>query len=211
MCPVFVLWGRNTVVIWDKSVVDNQGHAMTQVKPVVGNQDQVMTLEKPVDNRGHAMTRERPVVDSQGQDLEDDLVKQTQEKFALYPNRMAEDLTLRGGDSIIFIEDRNVQQSKPDSKLMSGGGNVPVGGSANEVPDDSTSRPVATVADPTRCVWAIISCCSPGSNRIRHPCFELLGCPGPFWDTNPCNERMTGAAIKVAGEFYSNGKFVKKV
>lgn len=179
---------------------------MTQAKVLVDNQDQVITHEKPAGNQGHALTREKPVVDNQGQDLEDDSVKQTHEKFALHPKGLVEELTLGGDDSIVFIEDRNTEHREYDPKRVPGGGGVSDVSSVNVVPVDSTSRPVGTVADPTRCVWAIISCCSPGSNRVRHPCFELLGCPGPFWDTNPCNKRMIGAAVKVAEEFYSSGK-----
>lgn len=247
--PALLLWKDNTVVTWDKSLVDNQDRAMSLKKPVVDYQGYALTQGRPLDSHGHAKTREGPVVDNQGhamsrngpvvdsqdhvmtrekaivgfqgqvtkrdksvidnqgQDLEDDSVKQTQQKYVLYPNRWTEELTLRGGDSITFVEDRKIQQSERDSKLISGRGNVCAGNRANEVPYDSTSSPPATVRDPSRCVWAIISCCSPTSNRVRYPCFELLGCSGPFWDTNPCSEGMTGAAIKVAGEFYSSGKY----
>jgi hypothetical protein len=92
-------------------------------------------------------------------------------------------------------------------KHVSGGGHVLVGNRTNDISAGSANTDLPTVADPSRCVWAIISCCSPGSSNVRNPCFELLGCPGPFWDTNPCNERITGAALKVVGEFYSNGKW----
>ncbi|XP_067010601.2 uncharacterized protein hdly [Anabrus simplex] len=56
---------------------------------------------------------------------------------------------------------------------------------------------------PSKCVWAIISCCTPRSNVIRHECFELLGCQGAFWDVNPCDGRITQSAVKLALNFYS--------
>lgn len=56
--------------------------------------------------------------------------------------------------------------------------------------------------EPSRCVWAIVACCSPGSKNIRYACFELLGCPGAFWDLNPCEERVVMAAANTALQFY---------
>ncbi|XP_075217492.1 hadley [Lycorma delicatula] len=57
--------------------------------------------------------------------------------------------------------------------------------------------------EPSRCVWAIVACCSPGSRDIRYSCFELLGCPGAFWDVNPCDEKVVMAAANSALNFYS--------
>lgn len=60
-----------------------------------------------------------------------------------------------------------------------------------------------TSSEPSRCVWSIIACCSPGSRNIRYACFELLGCPGAFWDVNPCDDKVVMAAATVALNFYS--------
>lgn len=55
---------------------------------------------------------------------------------------------------------------------------------------------------PSRCIWAVISCCSPVSTNVRYACFEQLGCPGSFWDQNPCSREITAAALNVAQRFY---------
>jgi hypothetical protein len=221
--------GHNTVTTRDRTTVDNenqaktredpvvdcQNQAVTRENPIVDNQNKVMTLENPViDNHNYTMTRETPVVDnqnypmarentvvvSQDQNLEDYSFKHMQPKCSSCPHRGTEELTHRGGDSTT-----SVQQGESDDKHVSGGGDL-VGNRTNHISIGSTSKLLPTAADPSRCVWAIISCCSPGSSNVRNPCFELLGCPGPFWDTKPCNEKITGAALKVVGEFYSNGK-----
>jgi hypothetical protein len=203
----YIFSGHNTVPTRDRSLVDNHNHLMTRENPVVDNHNHLMTRKNPVvDNQNHAMTQENPVVVNQGQNL-DDSFKQIQPKCSLCPHRGTKELTHRGGDSVTSVKDRDVQQGGSDIKHVSGGGSVPLGSRTNDVPAGSTNTLFPTVADPSRCVWAIISCCSPGSSNIRNPCFELLGCPGPFWDTNPCNESITGTALKVVGEFYSNGKF----
>ncbi|KAK9507015.1 hypothetical protein O3M35_008848 [Rhynocoris fuscipes] len=59
-----------------------------------------------------------------------------------------------------------------------------------------------SVEQPSKCVWAIVACCSPGSLNIRYTCFELLGCQGAFWDVNPCESRITMAAANTALKFY---------
>uniref|UniRef100_A0A0A9Y5X9 Uncharacterized protein n=1 Tax=Lygus hesperus TaxID=30085 RepID=A0A0A9Y5X9_LYGHE len=56
--------------------------------------------------------------------------------------------------------------------------------------------------DPSPCVWAIVSCCSPGNANIRYSCFELLGCQGAFWDLSPCEPRVVQAAANTALMFY---------
>lgn len=58
------------------------------------------------------------------------------------------------------------------------------------------------VGEPNRCVWAIISCCSPASQEVRYNCFERLGCPGAFWDSSPCSREVTVAALNAAQKFY---------
>ncbi|XP_023727433.2 uncharacterized protein LOC111875421 isoform X2 [Cryptotermes secundus] len=222
--------GQNTVATWDRFLVDNQNHDMSRKTPFVGSQNHMMTRENPVVyNQNHYMTRENPVVDSQNhymtlktpfvdhqnhtmtrensvvvnqdQNLEDYSFKHIQPKCSRCPHQGTKELTNRGGFSVKFVKDSDVQQGEP------GGGHVLFGNETNNISADSTKKLLPPVADPSRCVWAIISCCSPGSSNVRNPCFELLGCPGPFWDTNPCNERITGAALKVVGEFYSNGKW----
>uniref|UniRef100_A0A1B6LWX8 Chitin-binding type-2 domain-containing protein n=1 Tax=Graphocephala atropunctata TaxID=36148 RepID=A0A1B6LWX8_9HEMI len=56
--------------------------------------------------------------------------------------------------------------------------------------------------EPTKCTWAIVACCSPGSNAIRYNCFELLGCPGFFFDNSPCDPKIVMAAANAALEYY---------
>lgn len=66
----------------------------------------------------------------------------------------------------------------------------------NQVINNSRPR------EPSRCVWAVISCCSPLSNNVRYSCFEQLGCNGSFWDGNPCSREYTTAALNAAQKFY---------
>lgn len=65
----------------------------------------------------------------------------------------------------------------------------------------TTQRPAREL---NRCVWSIISCCSPTDNNIRYNCFENLGCPGAFWDRNPCSREVIQAALNAANAFYDN-------
>ncbi|BAO49522.1 hypothetical protein [Alphaentomopoxvirus acuprea] len=53
------------------------------------------------------------------------------------------------------------------------------------------------------CGWAIINCCVPGSNSVNHNCFERMGCPGPFWDSSPCDNVYVKYAIKLALNYYA--------
>ncbi|XP_031338545.1 uncharacterized protein LOC116167343 isoform X1 [Photinus pyralis] len=55
---------------------------------------------------------------------------------------------------------------------------------------------------PSRCVWAIISCCSASSNTVSYDCFEQLGCNGAFWDNSPCDSEIARAAISTAMNYY---------
>lgn len=55
---------------------------------------------------------------------------------------------------------------------------------------------------PSRCVWAIISCCSASSNTVSYDCFEQLGCTGAFWDNSPCESEFARAAISTAMNYY---------
>lgn len=55
---------------------------------------------------------------------------------------------------------------------------------------------------PSRCVWAIVSCCSATSGEVSYNCFEQLGCTGPFWDSSPCDGDFARAAIASAMRYY---------
>ena len=201
-----VLSGRNTVVAQERPIVDNQIHLMARDSPVLDNRGDIMTRdERVVGRQPDAMYQGEPLVLNQSQDIEDPSA-QMQVEYALNPCRRKKELSVRGGESVTFAEDTDVQKSDPYIKLVTGRSSFPERKTANDVPDCTTSKPQPTVEDPSHCVWAIISCCSPGSNEVRHPCFELLGCPGPFWDANPCNKGMTASAVKVVHQFYSSGK-----
>ncbi|XP_025420707.1 uncharacterized protein LOC112690831 [Sipha flava] len=75
-------------------------------------------------------------------------------------------------------------------------------------PDDDVEE-VSIVAggvekgkEPSRCVWAILSCCAPSNTPIRYTCFDVLGCSTAFWDTNPCVPAILKAALDQATQFY---------
>lgn len=78
---------------------------------------------------------------------------------------------------------------------------------SNEKP--SSSPPVNNnnnnVREPSRCVWAIISCCTGSSQDVSYSCFEQLGCSGAFWDSSPCNSEFARAAINAAANYF-NGR-----
>lgn len=61
-----------------------------------------------------------------------------------------------------------------------------------------------STSQPTRCVWAIISCCTANSGQVRYECFEQLGCSGAFWDTSPCESEVARAAIDTAMKYYDD-------
>nr|ATU82463.1 venom mucin [Lethocerus distinctifemur] len=93
---------------------------------------------------------------------------------------------------------------QPEKQCQQGGGLSDRFG--EEDGQGSTPAPAAKPAEPSPCVWSIVACCAPGSSKIRYSCFELLGCPGAFWDTNPCEDRVVQAAASTALKFYeSNG------
>ena len=56
---------------------------------------------------------------------------------------------------------------------------------------------------PSSCVWAIVTCCQPQTAAVRYSCFELLGCPGAFWDGSPCEQAVADAALLHASKFYN--------
>jgi hypothetical protein len=151
------------------------------------------------------MSRGEPLVLNQSQDIEDPSA-QKQLNYAMNSFRRKKKISVPGGDSVTFVEDTDVQKSDSCIKQVTEGSSFPSGKRETDVPDFTNSMPQPTVEEPSHGVWAIISCCSPRSDEVRHPCFELLGCPGPFWDTNPCNIGITASAVQVVDQFYSNGK-----
>lgn len=56
--------------------------------------------------------------------------------------------------------------------------------------------------EPSRCVWAILSCCVPANAPVRYSCFDVLGCSTAFWDTNPCVPAIMRAALEQATLYY---------
>lgn len=56
--------------------------------------------------------------------------------------------------------------------------------------------------EPSRCVWAILSCCAPSNTPIRYTCFDVLGCSTAFWDTNPCVPAIIKTALDQATQYY---------
>lgn len=59
-----------------------------------------------------------------------------------------------------------------------------------------------TGKEPSRCVWAILSCCAPANTPIRYTCFDVLGCSAAFWDTNPCVPAILLTALDQATKYY---------
>ncbi|KAL3277061.1 hypothetical protein HHI36_012422 [Cryptolaemus montrouzieri] len=70
--------------------------------------------------------------------------------------------------------------------------------------EPSTSSPPANLPGPSRCVWAIVSCCSTASSDVSNECFEQLGCSGPFWDVKPCESEFAKSAIESALNYYNS-------
>ncbi|XP_044258069.1 uncharacterized protein LOC123007095 [Tribolium madens] len=66
----------------------------------------------------------------------------------------------------------------------------------------TVSTPVFRPNEPSRCVWAIISCCS-STAEVSYDCFEQRGCPGAFWDQSPCDNDFAQAAIAAALNYYN--------
>lgn len=56
--------------------------------------------------------------------------------------------------------------------------------------------------EPSRCVWAILSCCAPANAPVQYTCFDLLGCSTAFWDTDPCVPAIIRAALEQATKYY---------
>ncbi|XP_037716269.1 uncharacterized protein LOC119551140 isoform X2 [Drosophila subpulchrella] len=53
----------------------------------------------------------------------------------------------------------------------------------------------------SKCVWAIVNCCTGDSKKIRYNCFETFGCHGAFWGINPCADEQVkeGDLVPLAG------------
>lgn len=68
----------------------------------------------------------------------------------------------------------------------------------------TTTVPPLPETGPSRCVWAIISCCGVSSAAVSYNCFEQLGCNGAFWDNSPCDSAFARAAIDSAMKYYAN-------
>ncbi|VVC33363.1 Hypothetical protein CINCED_3A023401 [Cinara cedri] len=79
------------------------------------------------------------------------------------------------------------------------------GGDEESNPDDEVEV-IAGGAEkgkePSRCVWAILSCCAPANTPIRYTCFDVLGCSAAFWDTNPCVPAILLTALDQATAYY---------
>lgn len=69
----------------------------------------------------------------------------------------------------------------------------------------TTVLPAAQAA-PSRCVWAIVSCCAASSADVSYACFEQLGCSGAFWDNSPCDSEFARAAIDSAMKYYDSSR-----
>ncbi|XP_015368721.1 PREDICTED: uncharacterized protein LOC107165137 isoform X2 [Diuraphis noxia] len=64
--------------------------------------------------------------------------------------------------------------------------------------------------EPSRCVWAILSCCAPANTPIRYTCFDVLGCSTAFWDTNPCVPAIIKTALDQATQYYDTTTSVNR-
>ncbi|XP_055678589.1 uncharacterized protein LOC129787218 isoform X2 [Lutzomyia longipalpis] len=56
---------------------------------------------------------------------------------------------------------------------------------------------------PSRCVWAIVNCCTPRNPAVRYACFERVGCHGVFWDLNPCSDVVVQAAVDETNRYFN--------
>lgn len=104
----------------------------------------------------------------------------------------------------------------PTRKPMSGTSTVPPlvhkdtdanrssSSNGNTVENDIATDAPPLPQGPSKCVWAIVSCCSTASRDVSYECFDQLGCGGPFWDVNPCDTEYAKAAIQTALEFYNS-------
>lgn len=81
---------------------------------------------------------------------------------------------------------------------------------AAQAPPMAAFRPPTTTVTPqtapSRCVWAIISCCAASSADVSYACFEQLGCSGAFWDNSPCDNEFARAAIDSAMKYYDSAR-----
>ncbi|XP_044757109.1 uncharacterized protein LOC123315476 isoform X2 [Coccinella septempunctata] len=155
---------------------------VTTVAPPVKNGTTMM----PIDNRfGENDDDERPIWDNNG---------------AYYPNRastrppMAPTRKPASGTSTVPPLVHKESETPKNINHMSNN-------DENEVATVSPSIP--RPEGPSKCVWAIVSCCSTSSKDISYECFDQLGCGGPFWDVNPCDTEYAKAAIETALNYYN--------
>lgn len=64
--------------------------------------------------------------------------------------------------------------------------------------------------EPSKCVWAITSCCQAGSIRVNSECFEKYGCPGSFWDQSPCRRESAAAAYRIMMRYFEQKASIKR-
>ncbi|XP_030558712.1 uncharacterized protein LOC115761187 isoform X2 [Drosophila novamexicana] len=142
--------------------------------------------------------------------------------FSIFDQPRPDDKVTGGGNGINW-QSPPVQESEPAPVFGSSQGRRPTSGPARrpdiqfppwppttsrpEVWSPSTTRrpapppqvtsspPAQTTARVSNCVWAIVNCCSQGSNKIRYNCFEEFGCHGAFWGVNPCADNIRDRAI----------------
>lgn len=67
-------------------------------------------------------------------------------------------------------------------------------------------RPAPQPKAPSRCVFAIVTCCSRSNSQVRYSCFERFNCHGAFWDYNPCTPLIIDAAAEEIEIYSSNSK-----
>lgn len=82
----------------------------------------------------------------------------------------------------------------------------PANCSAKNQPANETASasppPNAVVPPPSKCIWAIVSCCAPTTASYRYSCFNYLGCTGAFWQVNPCQLPVIMLAMNEALAYY---------
>ncbi|XP_045467789.1 uncharacterized protein LOC123676119 [Harmonia axyridis] len=62
---------------------------------------------------------------------------------------------------------------------------------------------VSTSTKPSKCAWAILSCCSTTSEELNHKCFREMECEEKYWNVNICSEEFKSVAILTAYKYYN--------
>ncbi|XP_065156790.1 uncharacterized protein hdly isoform X1 [Atheta coriaria] len=101
------------------------------------------------------------------------------------------------GNSLRPVQNRPNLVEVPNFRPSQGG--TQFGG----IPRPTPAPTQPSRAQPSRCVWAIISCCQGNNQNISYSCFEQLGCTGAFWDKSPCDSDFAKAAVDIALQYYS--------